>query len=53
MVYSCLDSQPRHTEELMARSGLGAGECLLALHQLELRGLALQPANQYYVRKLE
>lgn len=53
MVYSCLDSQPKHVEELIRMSRLPAGECMAALLKLELDGFILQPVNQYYVRKLE
>ena len=53
MVYSCLDSQPKHTEEIIRQCGLPYGECMTALLHLELDGWAVQPINQYYVRKLE
>lgn len=53
MVYSCLDSQPKHVEELIRMSKLPTGECMAALLKLELDGFILQPVNQYYVRKLE
>ncbi len=52
MVYSCLDSQPKHIESVMKICGLTAGECMTALLNLELQGFILQPMNQYYVRKI-
>ncbi len=52
MVYSFLDSQPKHIETVMQLSGLDAGECITALLNLEFQGLILQPMNQYYVRKI-
>lgn len=52
MVYSCLDSQPKHIEAVMKCCALTAGECMTALLNLEFQGLILQPMNQYYVRKI-
>ena len=52
-VYSAIDSHPRHIEEIMKRSGLSWGECLVALMKLEIYGLAVQPDNQYYMKKLD
>ena len=52
MVYSCLDSQPKHLEAVMKSCGLTAGECMTALLNLEMQGFILQPMNQYYVRKI-
>lgn len=53
MVYSCLDLQSKHLEEIMQASGLSMADCMEALLKLELKGMALQPLNQYYTRKLE
>ncbi|MEG0812324.1 MAG: DNA-processing protein DprA [Clostridium sp.] len=52
-VYSCLDLQPRHIEEVVNQSKLSAAECMTVLLKLELDGYVSQTANQYYVRKLE
>lgn len=52
-VYSCLDSQPKHIEEVVSQSGLSAVECMTVLLKLELGGYVFQSTNQYYVRKLE
>ncbi|MGI6055132.1 MAG: DNA-processing protein DprA [Clostridium sp.] len=53
MVYSCLDSHPRHVDEIVRATGLGAGGCMTALLNLEMNGWIVQPMNQYYMRKLE
>ena len=53
MVYSCLDLQSKHLEEIMQASGLSMADCMEALLKLELKGMVLQPLNQYYTRKLE
>lgn len=53
MVYSCLDLQPKHLEQIVTESGLPAGECMAVLLKLELEGFAVQTSNQYYVRKFK
>lgn len=53
MVYSCLDSQPRHLEEIIERSGLTSGICMAVLLELELIGIAVQTDHQYYSKRLE
>lgn len=53
MVYSCLDSSPKHVEEIMKQSRLSAGECMTVLLKLELDGYIIQPLNHHYARKLE
>lgn len=53
MVYSCLDLQPKHLEQIVTESGLPAGECTAVLLKLELDGFAVQTSNQYYVRKFK
>lgn len=53
MVYSCLDSTPRHVEAIMEQCSLSAGECLTALLELEMKGFIVQPLNHHYTRKLE
>lgn len=53
MVYSCLDSSPKHVEEIMKQSRLSAGACMTALLNLELNGYVIQPLNHHYARKLE
>lgn len=52
MVYSCLDLQPRHLEEIVRVSGLPVSVCLDCLLELELSGLAAEAGNQYYCRKV-
>ncbi|MBP3927841.1 MAG: DNA-processing protein DprA [Clostridium sp.] len=53
MVYSCLDSHPRHLEEIMNLCSLSVGDCMTALLTLELNGWIIQPVNHHYARKLE
>lgn len=53
MVYSCLDSQPKHVESIIENSGLSSGECMAVLLELELGGFAVQEEHQYYRKKLE
>lgn len=52
MVYSCLDFQPKFFDKVVEESGLPMGEVMTLLLDLELRGIVLQPANHYYVKKL-
>ena len=52
-VYSCLDLQPKHVEQVVTQSGMPAGECMAVLLKLELDGYAVQTTNQYYMRRLE
>ena len=52
LVYSCLDLQPKHLDTIMQECGLGIGECMECLLELELSGLAVENGNQYYCRKL-
>lgn len=52
MVYSCLDSDPRHPEEIAVQTGLGIGQCISSLSELELRGLAVRSEGQHYIRRM-
>ena len=52
MVYSCLDSAPKHVEEIAVLSGMCVGECMSALLDLELGGLVVKTAGQYYARRV-
>ncbi len=52
MVYSCLDSAPKHVEEVAALTGLAVSTCMSALLELELDGLALNTTGQFYTRRL-
>ena len=51
MLYSVLDSSPKHPEILSELSGLPFWETLEALISLEEKGLAVSSSNQYYMRK--
>ncbi len=52
VLYSCLDFQPRHLEELMKLSDMSVTECMESLMALELMGAAYGAGNQYYCRKM-
>ena len=52
MVYSCLDSAPKHVEEIAVLSGMCVGECMSALLDLELGGLVVKTAGQSYARRV-
>lgn len=52
LLYSFLDSRPRHLEEIMSASDLDISECMEILLKLELMGLVHGTGNQYYCRKL-
>ena len=52
MVYSCLDSEPRHLEQIMVQTGLPAGHCMSALLELELEGFAVRTSGQHYMKTI-
>lgn len=52
MVYSCLDFQPKFFDQIVLESGLSVEEVMSLLMELEWKGVILQPASHYYVRKL-
>ena len=52
MLYSVLDSSPKHLDELSELSGLSVWETLEALSGLEEKELAVSPSNQYYMKKI-
>ena len=52
MLYSCLDLQPKHLEEIALACALPVGECLDLLTELELRGYVTAEGGQYYGIKL-
>ena len=52
MVYSCLDFQPKFFDQVVEESGLPLEEVMQVLLELEWKGLILQPASHYYVKKL-
>lgn len=52
MVYSFIDSRPRHLEEIMEDCQLSVAETVECLLKLELMGLVRGDGNQYYCRKL-
>lgn len=50
-VFACLGEAGMHVDEIIARSGLGAGPVLEALLQLELHGLVRQLPGKHFVRE--
>ena len=48
MVYSCLDSEPRHLEEIALRAGISVGQAAGILLDLELSGCAVRIGGSYY-----
>jgi DNA processing protein len=52
LVYSCLNSDPKHYEEIAYLTGLPMENLLEQLLQLELKGLIHQSVKNYYCKKL-
>ena len=50
MVYSCLDSEPLHLEEIAKRAGLSVSQSMDVLLTLERGGYAVRTTGLYYVR---
>lgn len=48
IVYSTLDSAPKHLEEIVFQTGLSQSEVIGILLELELKGLAVQISSDYY-----
>ncbi len=48
MVYSCLDSEPRHLEEIARAAGLSVSQAMSTLLELELAGYAVRTEGSYY-----
>lgn len=52
MVYSCLDLQAKHLEEIVQASGISVTDCMGILLELELKGFVRRTNGQYYGKKL-
>lgn len=52
VLYSCLDLKPKYIDQIIIESGLGLGECMTILLELELSGYVVQTASHYYAKKL-
>lgn len=50
LVYSCLDSQPKHLEALTDAVQLPVNQIMSALTNLQIRGFAEETAKNYYVK---
>lgn len=53
MVYSCLDLNPKHLDEIASASGLDINECMGILFGLELAGYVVQAAGNYYGKNIQ
>lgn len=52
MVYSCLDLNPKHLDEIASACGLEVQECIGILFGLELAGHITQTASHYYGKNM-
>ena len=52
LVYSFLDSRPKHFDAIVSACGLSMAECMESLFRLELAGIVNKTGNQYYSRKM-
>ena len=52
MVYSFLDCEPKHIEEICGALHLEVSRCMSILLDLELAGMIERTSGQYYVRKV-
>lgn len=53
LVYSLMDFDPLHIDELCRRSGLTAGELAGPLMSLLLKGFITQPLRNYYMKQID
>lgn len=53
LLYSCVDCEPVHIDELARRSGLPRTELSLILARLEWGGYIEQPLKNYYMKHIE
>ena len=52
MVYSFIDLQPKHLDEIVSQSGLPLSECMMILLDLELKGFVVRTGGNHYEKKL-
>ena len=52
LLYSLLDYEPSHIDDLVAESGMDLSSVSLTLLQLELKGYISQPVRNYYTKLL-
>lgn len=52
MVYSFLDSRPKHIEEIVKNCQISVAEALEIMLTLEMKGMVTSAGNQYYCRKM-
>ena len=53
IVYSCLDLDPKHMDEIVKLSDIAVGECMNILLSLEMEGHIIQTAGHYYMKKVQ
>lgn len=53
MVYSCLDLEPKHIDQILNEINLPISQCLEVLLSLELRGYVVQTTKHYYGKKIQ
>lgn len=53
LLYSCLDYEPLHINELSRRAGMPVSHISVILMQLEKKELISQPVRNYYMKQLE
>ena len=52
IVYSCLDLNPKHIDEIVKMSEIAVGECINILLSLEMAGHIIQTAGHYYMKQV-
>lgn len=50
VVYSCLDLQPKSTEEIISATGIGLSELSMLLIELQQKGYIKESFKNYYIR---
>ena len=53
LLYSCVDCEPVHMDELARRTGLNRGTLALLLEKLEWKGYIEQPLKNYYMKRID
>ena len=53
IVYSCLDLNPKHIDEIVKLSDTAVVECMNILLSLEMKGHIIQTAGHYYMQKVQ
>lgn len=51
LIYDCLGDEPIHTDQIVAQTGLDAGQVISSLIRLQLKGLAKSLAGDMFIRR--